>query len=175
MVIDIYYKNHKIDYAMLRLLPLQRCCLSLLLGLGASLFALQAAAQAVVYRFGVVPQFEQRQLFATWKPIIDELSRRSGVQLTLTATLSVPEFERELSRGSFDFVYANPYQVLREYTRQGYLPLVRDEAPLYGILVVRKDSPYKSPAELEGLKLASPSFNALGASLLLRADLAQVF
>lgn len=175
MVIDIYYKNHKIDYAMLRLLPLQRCCLSLLLGLGASLFALQAAAQAVVYRFGVVPQFEQRQLFATWKPIIDELSRRSGVQLTLTATLSVPEFERELSRGSFDFVYANPYQVLREYTRQGYLPLVRDEAPLYGILVVRKDSPYKSPAELEGLKLAIPSFNALGASLLLRADLAQVF
>jgi phosphonate transport system substrate-binding protein len=127
------------------------------------------------YTFAVVPQFEQRKLFAIWKPIIDELNRKTGLELKLVATLTVPEFERELSRGSFDFVYANPYHILREVPRQGYLPLVRDSEPLRGILVVRKDSPIKSPAELDGKTLAIPSFNALGASLLLRADLEQLY
>lgn len=125
--------------------------------------------------FSVVPQFEQRKLFAIWKPIVDEISRRSGVELKLVATLSVPEFERELAKGSFDFVYANPYHIIRELPRQGYLPLVRDKAPLRGILVVRKDDPINSVAELDGKTLAIPSLNALGASLLLRADLDQQF
>lgn len=138
------------------------------------LSALPAQAEES-YTFAVVPQFEQRKLFATWKPIINELSRRTGIKLNLVAALSIPEFEQELSRGSYDFVYANPYHILNEFTRQGYMPLVRDQTPLRGILVVRKDSPLKSPAELNGEKLAIPSYNALGASLLLQADLAQIF
>lgn len=127
------------------------------------------------YTFAVVPQYEQRKLFAVWKPIVDNISQRTGIKLNLVATLSVAEFERELSRGTYDFVYANPYHVLREFTRQGYLPLVRDDAPLRGIIVVRKDSPLRSPAELNGQKIAIPSFNALGASLLIQSDLEHLF
>jgi phosphonate transport system substrate-binding protein len=41
--------------------------------------------------------------------------------------------------------------------------------------VVRKDSPVKSPAELNGKTIAFPSPNALGASLLMRADLSNLF
>lgn len=123
------------------------------------------------YTFAVVPQFEQRKLFRIWKPLVDELEKRSGLELKLVATLSVPEFEHELLNGSFDFVYANPYHILRESTHQGYIPLVRDAEPLRGILVVRKDSPLRSLADLHGKTLAMPSPNALGASLLLRADL----
>ena len=130
---------------------------------------------ADAYTFGVVPQYDQRKLFAIWKPIIDELSKRSGLTLNLTATLTVPEFERELAKGSFDIVYANPYHILRESSRQGYIPLVRDKAPLRGILVVRKDNPARTVADLNGQTLAIPSFNALGASLLIRADLEHLF
>jgi phosphonate transport system substrate-binding protein len=46
---------------------------------------------------------------------------------------------------------------------------------LRGILVVRKDNPVKTPAELDGQTLAIPSFNAVGASLLIRADLEHLF
>lgn len=137
--------------------------------------AATAASAETVYLFGVVPQFEQRKLFASWKPIIDELEQRSGIKLQFAATLTVPEFEKELSAGKYDFVYANPYHILREVPAQGYIPLVRDKEPLRGILVVRKDSPLRSPAELAGKELAIPSFNALGASLLIRADLQHVF
>lgn len=133
------------------------------------------AAAADAYSFGVVPQYDQRKLFTIWKPIIDELSKRSGLALNLVATLTVPEFERELGKGRFDVVYANPYHILREASRQGYVPLARDQEPLRGILVVRKDSPARTPGDLNGQTLAIPSFNAVGASLLIRADLEHLF
>ncbi|MDO8207385.1 MAG: phosphate/phosphite/phosphonate ABC transporter substrate-binding protein [Gallionella sp.] len=127
------------------------------------------------YTLGVVPQFEQRKLFAIWKPVVDELSRRAGLEIRLVVTLTVPEFESALEKGSFDFVYANPYHILRVSDSQGYIPLVRDREPLRGILVVRRDSPVKSVEELAGKTLAVPSPNALGASLLLRADLDHLY
>lgn len=128
-----------------------------------------------VYSFAVVPQFEQRKLYAIWKPVVDELSRRTGLHLRLVATLTVPAFERELAKGDFDFIYANPYHVMRESKRQGYIPLVRDNTPLQGILVVPMDSPVRNVSELDGKTLAIPSPNALGASLLIRADLENIF
>lgn len=148
---------------------LRRALRALLLAL--PLLAATGASASETYTFAVVPQFEQRKLFRIWKPVIDEVARRSGVQLKLVATLTVAEFERELSAGSFDFSYANPYHILRESRRQGYVPLLRDSQPLTGVLVVARDSPVRSLADLDGKTLAVPSPNALGASLLLRADL----
>lgn len=127
------------------------------------------------YTFAVAPQYEQRKLFSIWQPVVDELSRRTGYKLKLVATLTVPEFESELAKGRFDFAYINPYLVVKTDQRQGYIPLVRDQQPLRGILVVRNDSPLKTPAELDGAKLAVPALDALGACLLLRAELEQTF
>ena len=144
-----------------------------LAGLGACL-ALPAFA-GETYTLGVVPQFEPRKLFATWKPIVDELQQRTGLTIRLAAALTVPEFENELEKGSFDFVYANPYHILRVRKSQGYLPLVRDAQPLRGILVIRRDSPIREVKELNGKTLAIPSANALGASLLIQADLERLY
>jgi phosphonate transport system substrate-binding protein len=132
-------------------------------------------AAAESYSFGVVPQFEQRRLYATWKPIVDELAKRSGLDLRLVTPLTLAEYERNLANGTYDFVYMNPYHVVKLADRQRYLPLVHDKVPLRSILVVRKDDPIKSPAELDGKTLAIPSFNALGASLLVRADLEHLY
>lgn len=147
-------------------------------GLVAAAMLLAAASYAAsgpVYTIGVVPQFEQRKLFAIWKPVVDDLERRSGLNLRLVVTLTIPEFETALEDGTFDFVYTNPFEILRAADSQGYIPLVRDEHPLYGILVVRRDSPLKRVTELQGKTLAVPSPNALGASLLLRADLEHLY
>jgi phosphonate transport system substrate-binding protein len=143
--------------------------LSALMGLAACLDAM-----AESYTFAVVPQFEQRKLFAIWKPIVDDLEKRTGLTLKLVATLTVPQFERGISKGDFDFVYANPYHILKASSSQGYIPLVRDAVPLRGILVVRKDSPVRTIQDIEGKTVAFPSPNALGASLLMRADLARL-
>ncbi|OGU09250.1 MAG: phosphate ABC transporter [Geobacteraceae bacterium GWC2_58_44] len=133
-----------------------------------------AAYPAGSYTFGVVPQYDQRQLFAIWKPLLEELQRRTGLSFKLAATPTIPAFERELLKGGYDFAYPNPYHALKANQSHGYLPIVRDSTNLHGILVVRRDSPVKSPSELDGKVVALPCPNALGASLLMRADLARV-
>lgn len=126
------------------------------------------------YTFGVVPQFEQRKLYGIWAPVIKELEKRTGLAFKLVTTLNIKDFEKELADGRFDFVYSNPYHILVEGRKQGYMPLVRDSAPLRGILVVRKDSPVQRPSDLGNKVVAFPSPNALGASLMMRADLERV-
>lgn len=132
--------------------------------------------QVKSYTIGVVPQFEQRKLFRIWQPIINELETRTGFSLHLVGSPKIPVFETKFLAGEYDFAYMNPYHVLKADKAQGYIPLVRDGARrLKGVLVVRKDSPVQKVTELDGKILAFPSPNALGASLLMRADLKQVF
>ncbi len=129
------------------------------------------AAVSPEYTFAVVPQFEQRKLYAIWKPIIGELERRTGLTFKLVTTLKIQDFEREFLKGFFDFVYMNPYHIVKGYPSPGYIPLVSDNKPLRGILVVRKDSPVQNIGDLTGKVVAFPSPNALGACLMIRADL----
>ncbi len=154
-------------------------CLALITAMTAAAHAGAAAepvkSDAKPYAFGVTPQFEQRKLHNIWTPIIKELEKKTGLHFELMTTLNIKDFEKELAKGNFDFVYSNPYHILMEKKGQGYIPLVRDEAPLKGILVVRKDSPIQKPSELDGKVVAFPSPNAIGASLMMRADLERIY
>ncbi len=47
------------------------------------------ACSETQYTFGVVPQFEARRLSDIWVPILDELERRTGLNLTMVGS---PEF-----------------------------------------------------------------------------------
>lgn len=134
-----------------------------------------AAPAAGPYSFGVVPQFEQRKLYAIWKPIINELERQTGLSFTLVTTLKINDFEKEYQEEKLDFAYFNPYYIIKGIRPGTYIPLVRDKKALRGILVVRKDGPVKTIADLAGRTVAFPSPNALGASLLMRAELERQF
>lgn len=134
-----------------------------------------SAYPAQSYTFGVVPQYDQRQLHAIWQPILGELQRRTGISFKLAGMPTIPAFEKELLKGGYDFAYMNPYHVLKPSRSGSYLPLVRDGVNLRGILVVRKESAMKSPSEMDGKTVAFPSPNALGASMMMRADLAREF
>lgn len=157
------------------LLSRRQACAGLVAATMLPVLASRRGLAADSYSFAVVPQFERRRLVEIWKPIIDAVAARTGVGLRMTTTLSVVDFERQLSAGAFDFAYTNPYHILMERERQGYVPLVRDRAPLRGIVLVAKDSPMTSPRDLNGKTLAVPSVNAIGASILIRADLERLF
>ncbi len=156
------------------------CVFFLLMFFAASLWLMPgmqqtASADEKAYTVGVVPQFEQRKLYAIWKPIIEDLEKKTGIAFNLNSTLTIQAFEKAITRGDFDFVYLNPYHLVQVRDAQGYIPLVADKVPLRGILVVRKDSAIRTPAELNGKVVAFPSANALGATLLPKADLNQLF
>lgn len=135
-----------------------------------------AHADGKVYTVGVVPQFEARRIALIWQPILDEVSKRSGLKLELKASPNIPDFETQFSAGEFDFAYMNPYHAILANEKQGYTPLLRDNGrSLFGIIVVKKDSPIQSVKELDGKTVAFPAPNALGASLLPRAELDRKF
>lgn len=127
------------------------------------------------YSFSVAPQFERRKLFSIWQPIVDDLQRRTGLHFELVTSLSVGEYDIDVKNGRYDFIYVNPYMLPLIEKQPGYQPLIRDAAPLHGILVVRKDSPLQRVEDLRDKTLAVPSMSALGASLLLRAELDRDF
>jgi len=134
-----------------------------------------STAIAVEYSFGVVPQFEARKLYRIWKPILEVLEQRTGYQFTMQGTESIPDFEQEFLGGKFDFAYMNPWHSLVAFESQGYIPLVRDGTRrLKGILVVRKNSLITQLTQLQGKTIAFPAPNALGASLLMRAELSHL-
>lgn len=146
------------------------------------LFGWQAAravepgeSATTTYSISIAPQFEQRKLYATWKPIVDELERRTGLRFNLITTLAIRDFHNAYAKGEFDFVYVDPYNIVHFHESQGYIPLVADKLPLRGIIVVRKVGPIKTPADLDGKTVAFPSPNAPGASLLVRSSLEQVY
>lgn len=154
--------------------------------LAASLYALLLASAAMsaeplrgkgkTYTFGVVPQFNAAQTVSIWRPLLSQVEEKTGLKFKLIGSDSIPDFEREFSSGRFDFVYMNPYHFIRAERSQGYIPLASDvDRKLYGILVVRKDSPIHTIQDLQGKVVAFPAPNALGASLMPRADLKDRF
>lgn len=149
-------------------------CLTSLFGL-IPFGAVATPAGEQSYTFSVAPQFERRKLFGIWQPIIDELQRRTGLRFELVTSLSVSEYDSDAKNGRYDFIYVNPYMMPLIDRQPGYQPLIRDGAPLRGILVVRKDSPVQRVEDLQDKTLAVPSMSALGASLLLRAELDRDF
>lgn len=142
--------------------------------LAAPILGLLAAfpLKADEFTFGVVPQFEARQLHAIWRPVLEVLEQKTGHHFEMLGVESIPEFEKAFEQGSYDFAYMNPWHALVAFETQGYRPLVKDGVEqLTGILVVRRDSGIRDVKQLEGKQVAFPSPNALGASLLMRAEL----
>lgn len=145
-------------------------CLAGLLALSSLTVAAPGETPAA-YTFGVAPQFDQRKLFATWKPVVDALGKATGKPFRFLSASTLPEFEHAVAKGSYDFIYVSPYHLYRERLRQGYIPLVRDVTPLRGVVTVRGDSAIRELADLDGKLLAVPSPNAIGASMLIQAEL----
>ena len=128
------------------------------------------------YSFAIVPQLTPLETARRWTPVINTITRLTGINLRLVHYPSIPIFESRLTEGEPDFAYMNPYHALISHQRQGYIPILRDSKKLLkGILVVRADSPIQSPTDLNNATLAFPAPNAFGASLYMRALLHRKF
>ncbi|WP_372835703.1 phosphate/phosphite/phosphonate ABC transporter substrate-binding protein [Pontibacterium sp.] len=128
---------------------------------------------ADTFTVGVVPQFDVKTLHKIWDPILQEVSQRTGHSFKLKGSPDIPTFEKEFAEAKFDFAYMNPYH----YTiAQHYKPLLRDTGrKLFGVLVVKKGSGINSLEQLQNSTIAFPAPNALGASLMIRGELKEIY
>lgn len=121
--------------------------------------------------FAFVPQQSASRIAEDWTPLLMEISRRSGVPLALRTAPGIPAFEERLGRGEYDLAYMNPYHYVIFHGSAGYRAFAREgDRRLSGILVVRKESPYRQLADLAGKTVAFPAPAAFAASILTQAE-----
>lgn len=136
----------------------------------------QAQAAEPIYTIGIVPQFESRKIRRIWQPIVNYLKKETGYQFRIKGSPTIGEFEQEVFRGEFDFAYMNPLHLVIGNKKVGYRPMLRDiDKELKGVLVVKKESGIRHVSELAGQPVAFPSPHALGASILIRQALEDIF
>ncbi|MHC8510251.1 MAG: phosphate/phosphite/phosphonate ABC transporter substrate-binding protein [Rhodospirillales bacterium] len=131
-----------------------------------------ADAAGGVYTFGVVPQQSAMRLVQLWGPVMNYLSRETGLTLRFKTEKNIPAFEMALAGGAYDFAYMNPYHFTVFNRAPGYRALAHQaDKRLKGVITVRKDSPAQSLSDLAGETLAFPAPAAFAASVLTRAHL----
>jgi phosphonate transport system substrate-binding protein len=130
------------------------------------------SARAETYTVGVVPQQAPAVLARNWTPMLKYLEQKSGVTLHFKTAPSIPEFERRLAQGEYDFAYVNPYHYVVFSREPGYRALAKEkDTRLQGVVVVQKDSAITDISELDGKDLAFPAPASFAASVLPRMQL----
>lgn len=125
------------------------------------------------YTVAIVPQFTPAVIEQTWTPVLNAISTQSSLPLTLKFYKTIPEFEKALAKGEVDFAYMNPYHAV--LYKKHYDPIIKDgKKKLFGIVVVKKDSPFTTVKDLQGKSFSFPAPNAFAASLLIRSNLQEV-
>ena len=132
------------------------------------------AGEERTYSFGIVPQQSAVKLAAKWAPVMQHLSAKTGHSFRFETAPNIPEFERRLAQGEYDFAYMNPYHYVVFSESPGYTAVAKQrDKQLKGIMVTRKDSGITELAQLDQSKLAFPSPAAFAASIVTRSNLKQ--
>lgn len=151
---------------------MKKTLLSVVSALLFMVYSTSLLAQAETYSFAVVPQQSTLKLARTWLPLLAHISKQAGIKLRFVTAKDIPTFEKECSRGNYDFAYMNPYHYILYHNKPGYkaFAMARDKK-ITGIIVVRKDSHYQSLKELANHIILFPSPKAFAASMLTQSEL----
>jgi phosphonate transport system substrate-binding protein len=112
------------------------------------------AADPAPLKLAVVPNLPPVTLHKLWTPFVERLSRDTGLPIALKLYDRVGVFLDECDAGSPDLLFAAPNMFFLSHRKQGYVPLVRSERKLVGTIFVRKESPYRTIADLRGKSIA---------------------
>lgn len=113
-----------------------------------------ARAEQKTYIFAVLPQQPPLAMHTLWTPLVERLSRDTGIRFKLKLYDRMNIFEQDALKGLPDFIFTTPPMTVIAHLDQGYTPLVRSSHPISGVLFTSKDSPIHSVAELEQKDIA---------------------
>lgn len=134
-----------------------------------ALLALPFGAIAAELKFGVLPRLAEKEMRDGFTPLAEHLSKELGVKVTLVIPKDFDTWKKEAEARAYDIVYTNPYlYVLLKKAVPETEPLVIASEPeigddIKGTIIVKKDSPIKSIAELKGKTIAATDPGSAGA------------
>lgn len=137
------------------------------------LLILANSALAQTYILGVVPQQSPLVLHQKWMPVVNYLSKQTGLDIKFKTEKSISAFEKALYSGEYDLAYMNPYHYVVANKEQGYDAALRRERKIRGILVSQKSSTIKDINQDSFFIFPSP--NAFAATLVMKYELKKKF
>jgi len=112
------------------------------------------------YTFGVLNQRNPVLTAQYWNPILEYVSKKSGVALQLQMGKTVQETDGMTERGEFDFIFSN-HIFMPRISKTGYQVIARPaEESIQGQIVVLENAPIRALEDLEGKEVAFPSETA---------------
>src|SRR6267378_3388464 len=113
-------------------------------------------AESQQLSFGVIVWRSPTLTAQFWNPILRHVSEKSGVSLHLKVAPTGPEHTAMVRRGELHFLYSN-HNFIKENEETGYRVFARPKGDAQsGEIVVLKDSPIRSLADLEGKEVVFP-------------------
>jgi len=148
----------------MKIAPLYLCCIYLLAP--STVFANEN------YNFGIVPQQVTSKLVKNWLPLLQHISKNTGLILNFATGNNIPAFEKNLKNELYDFAYMNPYHYVT-YEKLSHYHAFAKEAnkEIKGILVTKKSNSIKKLTSLSFKTIAFPSPKAFAATLITQAEL----
>jgi phosphonate transport system substrate-binding protein len=113
-------------------------------------------SQSQPLTFGVIIWRSPTLTAQFWNPILRYVSDKSGVPLQLKVAQTGPEHTAMVRRGEYHFLYSN-HNFIKENEESGYRVFARSKDDIgTGEIVVLKDSPIRSLADLAGQEVVFP-------------------
>ncbi|GGX29821.1 ABC transporter substrate-binding protein [Undibacterium squillarum] len=116
----------------------------------------QAVAEETVYRFSPVNQYDINLTAAYWNPIINYVSEKSGVKLSLKIGRTSADTTSYVLAKEVEFVFSN-HLFSPEREKLGWRVFGRrNTPPIQGQIVVPSDSPVQTIRDLQSTSVAFP-------------------
>jgi phosphonate transport system substrate-binding protein len=115
-----------------------------------------ADAQAPALEFGLAPYISVRPLMSLFEPMAAYLEKRLERPVLPVTAPSLREFDARTLAGRYELAMLAPQTARLAQREAGYVPLLRVSDELYGVFLVREDSPLHSLKELGSAPIAFP-------------------
>lgn len=120
---------------------------------------------------GVFPHLTAKQIVEAYRPVAATLEKQLKRDVVIYSARDFKTFAERTRRGEYDILLTAPHLAWLARQDAGYRPLLKYAQPVYGLLVVRADSPFKDLNALRGRTIATPDPIAV-VVLALHAELA---
>jgi phosphonate transport system substrate-binding protein len=132
----------------------------------------------LIVHFSVIPRDNPRLAYEKYQPLMDYLSRESGMQFELLLKNTYEDTVRSLGEGETDFALLSPLTYLDAYNRFGTPPILKSitgegNPYYYSVIVIPSGAEVKSLSDLEGKRLAFASLWSTSGNLMPRYMLAR--
>ncbi|MFV1984301.1 MAG: phosphate/phosphite/phosphonate ABC transporter substrate-binding protein [Thiohalomonadales bacterium] len=112
------------------------------------------------YIFGVFPHLPKHKLLELYDQVAINFSVNLKNKIRIKTKSSFESFEATLRAEEFDIVLIQPFDYPDAHDKYNYLPLAKRSDKLFSILLVKKESSFKSIKDLKNRTIANPAKSA---------------